>query len=939
MKTRERIAIVLAALVTLVSPHLARGADADRRLADVLLDLRASGLDIIFSEELVRPEMRVPAPTATTRARPPRAFLDEVLAPHGLRARRGPGGRLLIVKAAAGGRSPGTGEASAATEIRLLIRLAGAAPPAGLAVSIPERSLTLHTGAEGTVAFPVTPGLYRLDVHLEGHHAWSVDGIVVTPGRATDVTVALDQDPSAPGQPTAAEVILTVSARDRYSDTVEVSSQPASAPDAGAREMPVAAVKAAPGAFENVFRTLPLLPGVTPANEVQSRFSVRGGAPEQNLTVADGVEVYNPFRMEAMVSAFLPETIDSFDFSTGLMSARHGDRLSSVLEVRSRSGDPQRRLRGTVAASLSDANLVLEGRLPGKRNASWLLAGRRTYYDLVVERFAGGDLPGFRDFQLSLRWPFGERSSLVLRGQRAGETAATPDSVEEPEGVVSDSFGHRSLDERWAATLDLGLGRTLTSSTTLSSYRNPQDSFHAMADPWDPLYDRHNRIGDLALRQRFVRAASASRRFEAGFELHRLDTSWNMQGGGDLPSFFLFRGPSLALNSWGSRGDLFETVDLRGSQHASRWGAWLQGDLALAQGLSVQPGLRLERSTINGDMRLLPRLSAVWRPGAANRVFAGLGWFAQSPGFEKTVLSDTFLDFSGPRPLPLRSESARQVVLGVERDLSAGWLGRAELYHRRLDDLIVGRLETEEGRQQRLASYVIPPDFPGGPPLDPLITTTPVNDGWGTARGFELSLLRRPASASASLGGMLSYSYGVANRHSYGLTYPFDYDRRHAFTATLDWRASRSLAFSAAWRGATGLPYTPARPAVSFGLQETPGEPPLRVPSRWVATPGPTMGRGPFAYDVGPGSLSDLNSARHPFYSRVDFRALFQPGGPRGRWEVYLDVYNALNADLLTHQNGPGFQPEAVWDGTRWRVVHSQASKFVLPSFGLRFRF
>src|SRR4029450_9468232 len=100
------------------------------------------------------------------------------------------------------------------------------------------------------------------------------------------------------------------------------------------------------------------------------------------------------------------ETAETFELTTGPMSARHGDRLSSVLEVRSRSGDPRRGLGGKAALSLADANVVLEGRLPGNREASWLVAGRRTYYDLVAERFVAADLPGFQDLQLNLNWPF-----------------------------------------------------------------------------------------------------------------------------------------------------------------------------------------------------------------------------------------------------------------------------------------------------------------------------------------------------------------------------------------------------------------------------------------------------------------------------------------------------------------------------------------------------
>jgi hypothetical protein len=67
-------------------------------LPDVLRDLQAAGLNIVFSSEIVRPTMKVlTAPTAVR----PREILDEILRPHGLQIRSGPGGALLIVPAGA----------------------------------------------------------------------------------------------------------------------------------------------------------------------------------------------------------------------------------------------------------------------------------------------------------------------------------------------------------------------------------------------------------------------------------------------------------------------------------------------------------------------------------------------------------------------------------------------------------------------------------------------------------------------------------------------------------------------------------------------------------------------------------------------------------------------------------------------------------------------
>ena len=52
----------------------------------------------------------------------------------------------------------------------------------------------------------------------------------------------------------------------------------------------------------------------------------------------DGVEVHTPYRLFGLVSAFNPETVDSFELTAGAFSARYGDRLSSLLLVANRPG-------------------------------------------------------------------------------------------------------------------------------------------------------------------------------------------------------------------------------------------------------------------------------------------------------------------------------------------------------------------------------------------------------------------------------------------------------------------------------------------------------------------------------------------------------------------------------------------------------------------------
>jgi hypothetical protein len=68
---------------------------AGRRLEDALRVLQMRGLRLVFSSELVTPDMRV---GAEPRARAPNEQLAELLRPHGLTVESGPGGVLQIVR-------------------------------------------------------------------------------------------------------------------------------------------------------------------------------------------------------------------------------------------------------------------------------------------------------------------------------------------------------------------------------------------------------------------------------------------------------------------------------------------------------------------------------------------------------------------------------------------------------------------------------------------------------------------------------------------------------------------------------------------------------------------------------------------------------------------------------------------------------------------------
>lgn len=94
-----KILLVLAGVLSQAIPGVAAPPDeatryADKPLAEALLDLTERGLNLIFTDRIVRPEMRV---ADEPEGRGLRGILDALLEPHGLEVKESLGERLLIV--------------------------------------------------------------------------------------------------------------------------------------------------------------------------------------------------------------------------------------------------------------------------------------------------------------------------------------------------------------------------------------------------------------------------------------------------------------------------------------------------------------------------------------------------------------------------------------------------------------------------------------------------------------------------------------------------------------------------------------------------------------------------------------------------------------------------------------------------------------------------
>ena len=200
----------------------------------------------------------------------------------------------------------------------------------------------------------------------------------------------------------------------------------ARSPQMSVVELPVQQIKSIPTLFgeADVLKAIQLLPGVQNGSEGSAGMYVRGGGPDENLLLLDGVPVYNVNHMLGFFSVFNPDALKNVTLYKGSFPAHFGGRLSSVVDIRMKEGDMQQ-YHGNASIGLISSKLNVEGPIV-KDKLSFNLSYRRTYGDLLIKpamwiislsnseinRLRAGYY--FYDLNAKLNWKISDKDRLYL---------------------------------------------------------------------------------------------------------------------------------------------------------------------------------------------------------------------------------------------------------------------------------------------------------------------------------------------------------------------------------------------------------------------------------------------------------------------------------------------------------------------------------------------
>ena len=192
-------------------------------------------------------------------------------------------------------------------------------------VVVESPSIGTSTDARGNFTIdPLNVSTYSLRVSCVGYSTQVVTNVVIVTGRQTPVKVKLSETVIQ-----AEEVTVEASYFSRMSDVSPLS----------VNGLDRAEVRRSPGAIQDVQRAVQALPGVASSTDNINELIVRGGAPFENLTVMDHMEIpsinhySNQLNSAGPINMVNADMIEDVQFFAGGFPVQYGDKSSSVMNL------------------------------------------------------------------------------------------------------------------------------------------------------------------------------------------------------------------------------------------------------------------------------------------------------------------------------------------------------------------------------------------------------------------------------------------------------------------------------------------------------------------------------------------------------------------------------------------------------------------------------
>jgi hypothetical protein len=623
------------------------------------------------------------------------------------------------------------------------------APLAAVLVKIQSTGQQSFSNAEGRFEIADVPaGPQTVLVSVVGYGLVRRD-VIVESGSAVDITI-----PVAEGASTYVEDVSISASPFREAEPGVVSQSVLGSRDLLALRGLVA---------DDPFRAVQVLPGVSTGDDFRAEFALRGLGPTNIGMAVDGVDsplLFHTVRGVQDTGSLGLINSDILESAT-LMAGPHPQRLASHigsrLDFTTRDGSRDRLVvRGLLSASA--ASTVLEGPLGAGKNASWLVAVRKSYIDWLLRKIDSttDTTFGFTDAQGKLTVDLSPRQTLRVT-MLAGRSVLREND---------DPPGANTLDPATSTTF---IGNVQWRFTPSAKFAITQQAYVLQSEYRNQVFDGRTREegddGDFTWRGGAEWNPAAGHLFEFGAQAQRLDAN-------RIDRRFTGQAEFLVQDS---SGEAWSTA------------VWGQYRWTPGARFSLTPGVRVDRWGLIDQAKASPWLLSEFAVTSSLRARFGASLQHQAPGLDHTfyMLPDA----------QLRPERGLSIEAGLEQRLGPAWRLAGSVYRRDDDDRL--RFQATEVRIENNRVVV------------------PRNPHWenaleGLTNGVELMLERKSVNG---LNGWLSYAWSksdLSDSRGGSLdppeTFPADFDQRHTVNAYVAYRWSGRTSLSARLRYGSNFP-------------------------------------------------------------------------------------------------------------------------------------
>lgn len=199
----------------------------------------------------------------------------------------------------------------------------------------------------------------------------------------------------------------------------------------------------------DVVKSYQLMPGIESGGENSSGFFVRGGGADQNLILLDDVPLYNVSHLGGFFSIFNSDIVRNSSITKSGFPARHGGRMSSVLDVRMREGS-SKGYQFQGALGLMSGRLAIEGPLINNKS-SFVVSGRSSL--LPIFKLLGMGLNyNFNDLNAKVNYKISDNDNLYFSFYRGKDRMSIRNKSKEIDMRSSIAWGNTMYALRWNRT-------------------------------------------------------------------------------------------------------------------------------------------------------------------------------------------------------------------------------------------------------------------------------------------------------------------------------------------------------------------------------------------------------------------------------------------------------------------------------------------------------